>query len=102
MSRAYVPDRGDLVWLEPDARRAALVLSPKAYNAATGLALACPVTGRIKGYPIETALPAGLMVSGVVLADRATTLDWRGRAAFADRAPPSMVADALAKLRTLL
>ncbi len=103
MNRPYVPDRGDLIWLEPDAKRAALVLSPKPYNEATGLALVCPVTGRIKGYPFETALPTGLIVSGVVLADHATTLDWRGgNTAFADRAPPALGADALAKLRTLL
>jgi mRNA interferase MazF len=61
----YVPDRGDLVWLEftPQAgseqhgRRPALVLSPKAYNGKVGLALFCPVPSKIKGYPLAVDLP---------------------------------------------
>ena len=45
------------------------MLFPASYNRAVGLALFCPVTGRAKGYPFEVPLPAGLPVSGVVLAD---------------------------------
>lgn len=107
----YTPGRGDLVWLDfsPQAgheqagHRPALVLSPKAYNRATGLALMCPVTGRIKGYPFETVLPDGLKVSGAVLCDHVKNLDWRARdAKFADSAPVAVVADVRAKLLTLL
>ena len=69
----FVPDRGDVVWitLHPQAgheqagRRPAVVLSPRAYNAKAGLSLLCPVTSRIKGYPFEVALPAGLPIEGV-------------------------------------
>ena len=107
----YTPDRGDLVWLDfnPQAgheqagHRPALVLSPKAYNQATGLALMCPVTGRIKGYPFEIVLPEGLKVSGAVLCDHVKNLDWRARSArFADNAPAALVADVRAKLLVLL
>lgn len=110
-SRGYAPDRGDLVWLEFDPQagreqaghRPAVVLSPIAYNRTTGLALMCPVTGQVKGYPFETPLPEGLKVSGVVLADHVKCLDWRARQAeFADRAPPDVIADIRAKLHTLL
>ncbi|WP_225875600.1 type II toxin-antitoxin system PemK/MazF family toxin [Cyanobium sp. NS01] len=67
-------DRGDLAWLEftPQARseqrgrRPALVLSPKSHNGKVGLALFCPVTSKIKGYPCEVELPDGYAVSGVV------------------------------------
>lgn len=109
--KSYVPDRGDLVWLEfnPQAgheqagHRPALVLSPKAYNQATGLALMCPITSKEKGYPFETALPDGLKVSGVVLADQIKSLDWHARqASRADAAPSVIVNDVLAKLETLL
>ena len=109
--KSYVPDRGDLVWLEfnPQAgheqagHRPALVLSPKAYNQATGLALMCPITSKEKGYPFETALPHGLKVSGVVLADQIKSLDWRApKASQADSAPSIIVDDVLAKLETLL
>ena len=107
----YVPDRGDLVWLtfDPQAgheqagRRPALVLSPKSYNAKSGLAVVCPVTSRAKGYPFEVALPAGLQITGVVLADHVKSLDWQARRmAFADTAPAAVVDDVVQKLNTLL
>ena len=109
--KPYVPDRGDLVWLEFDPQtgheqaghRPALILSPKTYNRTASLALACPVTSRVKGYPFETALPKGLPITGVVLGDQIKSLDWRARqAAFAARAPVATVAEVLAKLETLL
>jgi mRNA interferase MazF len=107
----YVPDRGDLVWLsfnpqvghEQAGRRPALVLSPAAYNGRVGLALCCPVTNRAKGFPFEVVLPAGLAVTGVILADHVKNMDWRGRnAVFIDRAPQRVVDEVLAKLATLL
>jgi mRNA interferase MazF len=58
-----------------------LVISPKAYNGKVGLALFCPVTSRVKGYPFEVALPEGCGVIGVVLADQLKSLDWRARKA---------------------
>lgn len=85
----YQPDRGDLMWLDfnPQAgheqagRRPALVVSPLAYNARTGLALCCPITSHIKGYPFEVLVPDGLKVSGAVLSDHVKNLDWRARRA---------------------
>jgi len=94
--RRYVPRRGEIVWLsftpqaghEQAGRGPALVLSPWAYNARVGLALFCPITSRVKGYPFEVAIPKGLAVTGVVLADQVKSLDWRARQAeFADRLP---------------
>ncbi|MGH9421802.1 MAG: endoribonuclease MazF, partial [Thermoanaerobaculia bacterium] len=88
-TRKYVPDRGDAVWLtfdpqaghEQSGRRPALVLSPRIYNSRTGLAILCPVTTQIKGYPFEVSIPSGLPVSGVVLADQVRNLDWQARKA---------------------
>ena len=91
MSRkgTYIPERGDAVWitLDPQAgheqggRRPALVLSPSAYNGRVGLALFCPITSQVKGYPFEVPLPAGMPVAGVVGADQVKSLDWRARKA---------------------
>ncbi len=83
----YVPRRGDVVWitLNPQAeheqagRRPAVVLSPESYNARVGLALFCPVTNAVKGYPWDVLLPPGLPVSGAVLSDQVKSLDWRSR-----------------------
>jgi len=55
------------------------VLSPRAYNGRSGLALLCPVTSQIKGYPFEVLLPEGLPVTGAILADQVRSLDWKAR-----------------------
>jgi len=109
--RRYVPRRGDIVWLsfttqaghEQAGRRPALVLSPSAYNRKVGLALFCPITSRVKGYPFEVAVPKGLSVAGVVLADQVKSLDWRARRAeFVDRLPDAEVSGILSLVMALL
>ncbi len=109
--RRYVPERGDLVWitLDPQAgheqagRRPALVLSPATYNRRVGLALLAPITGQAKGYPFEVAIPEGLAVTGVVLADHVKSLDWRVRKATRIGAVPNAVLrQALSRLNALL
>ena len=111
MARAWVPDRGDIVWiaLNPQAgheqagRRPAVVVSPRSYNGKVGLGLFCPITSRAKGYPFEVALPAGLAVQGVVLSDQVKSLDWRvRRAELAGRLPDDTCAEVVGKLATLL
>ena len=113
MSRrsAYIPERGDAVWitLDPQAgheqagRRPALVLSPSAYNGRVGLALFCPITSQVKGYPFEVSLPAGSPVSGVVGADQVKSLDWRARKATRIGAvSEEVVAEVLERLGALL
>lgn len=111
MSSTYVPARGDFVWLafDPQAgheqagRRPAFVLSPVEYNRKTGLALFCPVTTRIKGYPFEVVLPADFAVQGAVLSDQIKSLDWRARhARFIAHASEDLVGEVLAKAATLL
>jgi len=108
---SYVPRRGDVVWisLNPQAgheqagRRLAVVLSPAAYNEKVGLAVFCPVTTQVKGYPFEVCIPAGLPVSGAVLSDQIRTMDWRARnAELLCSLPASTVGEILGKLRTLL
>ncbi|MGA3260613.1 MAG: endoribonuclease MazF [Bryobacteraceae bacterium] len=89
MRVAFVPETGDFVWLtfDPQAgreqagRRPALVLSPRKYNAKSGMALACPITNQSKGYPFEVAVPAGQAVTGVILADHLKSVDWKARRA---------------------
>jgi mRNA interferase MazF len=111
VERHYVPDRGDIVWLtfmprlghEQAGHRPALVMSPRAYNDKTNLALLCPVTSRVKGYPFEVTLPASGRITGVVLSDQIKSLDWRARRAeFAAQVPQKVVAEVLEKLSVLL
>ncbi|MBM4401299.1 MAG: endoribonuclease MazF [Crenarchaeota archaeon] len=109
--RAYVPQCGDLVWitLNPQAgheqagRRPAVVLSPRNYNSKTGLAIFCPITNQIKGYPFEVLVPAGLPVAGAILSDQVKSLDWHARdAELICTLPDETVAEVLQKLGTLL
>ena len=108
---AYIPQRGDVVWitLNPQAgheqagRRPALVLSPGAYNEKVGLAIFCPITSQMKGYPFEVLLPDGLGVNGVILSDQVKSLDWSvRRAELAGKLPEKALDEVLEKLATLL
>ena len=106
---AYVPDAGDLVWLEFDpqagheqaGRRPAVVLSPASYNGRAGMIVCCPTTTRIKGYPFEVPL-AGAPPS-VVLADQVKSQDWRARSATREgRVSAAELAEVRAKLAALI
>ena len=111
MSLPYCPKRGEAVWLtftpqtghEQAGHRPALVLSPESYNKRAGLAIFCPITAHIKGYPFEVPIPNGLKASGVVLSDQVKNLDWKARnAQFCCKVPESTISEVLNKLGTLL
>ena len=111
VTRAYVPDAGDLVWLTSDpqagheqrGRRPALILSPRVYNAKARLAIACPITSQIKGYPFEVELPPAGTIIGVVLADHVKNLDWEARRiVFETKAPSEVLTEVRERLRALL
>jgi mRNA interferase MazF len=97
----FVPERGDIIWLQfnPQAgseqagHRPALVISPKAYNQRVGLALVCPITTRVKGYPFEVELPEGRKAKGAVLCDQIKCLDWKARQATRLESVPADVMD---------
>jgi mRNA interferase MazF len=107
----YVPERGDAVWIsltpqaghEQAGRRPAVVLSPKSYNQKVGLAIFCPITNQIKGYPFEVVLPKEAGVTGVILSDQVKSLDWRVRKAeYIGSMPEEVISEVLAKLGILL
>jgi mRNA interferase MazF len=106
-----IPERGDVLWLTFDSTagheqrgpRPAMVISPRVYNGRSGLVIACPITTAIKGYTFECVLPAGLLVSGAVLADHPRTFDWRARKPHRICALPKEVTDdVLGKLSVLI
>ena len=110
-SRSYVPDRGDIVWLQfnPQAgheqagHRPALVLSPASYNRRSGLMLCCPMTSQMKGYPFEVLITSDTDRDSVVLADQVKSLDWKVRKAVKKgTASIEVIAETLSKLQTLL
>jgi mRNA interferase MazF len=108
---SYIPRKGDLVWLnfsphsghEQTGRRPALCISPESYNGKVGLAIFCPITSAIKNYPYETILPVDSPVKGAILTDQLKSMDWRSRnAQHIASLSPSILADVLAKIHTLI
>lgn len=111
MKRQYIPDRGEVVWLtftpqaghEQAGRRPALVISPALYNKKAGLALFCPITTKVKGYPFEVGIPKGLKTEGVVLSDQVKSLDWRARkASFCCKFPGDVFSEVVNKIGALI
>lgn len=107
----YIPDCGDVVWLsfnpqvgrEQAGRRPAVVLSPRSYNGKVGLALCCPITNQVKGYPFEVRIPEGEAVTGVILSDHIRSVDWRGRQAeFITTLPAAQLEAVIARIEALL
>lgn len=106
----YTPDRGDIIWLnftpqagrEQKGTRPALVLSPQQYNKKTGLAICCPITSNIKGYPFEVVV-AGKKMNGAVLCDHFKNLDWKIRKAkFIEKASAAVMTECVAKIAVLI
>ncbi len=107
---AYIPSRGDIIWLsftpqsghEQKGSRPALVLSPRPYNKKTGLAVCCPITSNIKGYPFEVIV-SGKNIQGAVLSDHLKSLDWKARKAkWIENANSKVIDECLGKISALI
>jgi mRNA interferase MazF len=110
MVKPYIPDRGDIVWLDFDPQagheqsglRPAFVISPIAYNQRSNLALLCPITSKIKGWKFEVLL-TDTQTKGVILADQIKSLDWQVRRIdFIEKASVNIVDEVIGKIETLL
>src|SRR5579862_5489560 len=110
MVKRYVPEAGDIVWLDFDPqsgheqaeRRPALVLTDHDYNRASGLAVVCPLTSKRKPYPF--ALPCDIgNVAGAVLVNHLRSVDWETRSvAFHSRADAALLSKVRAYIGVLL
>jgi mRNA interferase MazF len=108
--RTYVPEAGDIVWLQFDPQagheqaghRPALVLSPAIYNSKAQLMVCCPLSTKVKNHPFEVHLTMN-GVEGVVLSDQVKSLDWKVRQAIKkDSASDAVMREVKAKIRALL
>lgn len=111
MVKIYIPDKGDIVLLnfnpqagkEQSGYRPAIAISGREYNNKVGLAIFCPITSKIKGYPFEVKLTSSMKTKGVILADHIKNLDWKIRMAqFIEKAPPSVLSEAIEKFLCIL
>jgi mRNA interferase MazF len=107
---AYIPDRGDVIWLDFDPTkgseiqkvRPVIVLSPKIFNQTVKLALVAPVTSTIRGHGFEVGF-SGKEVLGAILCQQVRTVDYRVRKArLVEKAPKAVIEDVLGKVRVLV
>lgn len=109
--RAYQPERGDFVWLdftpqsgtEQAGTRPALILSPRDFNIATGLAAVCPVTNTVTGSKFEVPVPRGVKLQGVIQTYQFRTLDWISREArFHSKANDDLMWEVMGRIEAIL
>jgi mRNA interferase MazF len=107
---AYLPDQGDLVWINFDLQaareqvtnRPALILTASDFNAATGMLVACPITRTERSWRTRVAL-VGTTTSGFIMIEQLKSLDWLVRgAAFIERVPQSLFDDVKSRVATML
>lgn len=79
------------------------MLSPEKYNEKVGLAILCPITSQIKGYPFEVKIPVGLPITGIIRSDQVKSLDWRViEAEYVCSLPDKEISEVMQKLQALL
>jgi mRNA interferase MazF len=106
----YVPERGDLAWINFDPQvereqaknRPALVLTGSDFNAATGLLVVCPITRTER--PWRTRVPlVGTTTTGAIMIEQVKSVDWMARgAAFIERVPLLLLDDVKSRIVTML
>lgn len=97
---SYVPEQGDIVFLEFDpqagheqkGKRPALVVSNLTYNRFTKMSLVCPITNTDRSFPLHVALDNRTETTGAIMCEQVKALDLFARkASFREKAPKDLV-----------
>ena len=108
--KKYIPKRGDIVWTnfnpaaghEQMGKRPALILSSALFNKKVLLAMAAPITSKVRGHGFEVPVK-GKQVHGVVLAQQIKMIDFLERGVqFVEKAPAAVTSDVLARIRAIV
>lgn len=112
MSADYIPERGDIIRFDVNPgdensgqpeRKSAMIISPKAYNEKTGLALICPVKSKARNYPFEVLIPAGSKIEGIILSDQIKSMNWKTRnAELVFKVTPGTLSEVISRINTLI
>jgi len=87
----YIPEQGDIIFLEK-GRRPAFVVSNIAFNQYTKMAIVCPITNTDKGFPLHVSLAKGMQTTGVIMCEQVKPLDiWTRKATFFEQAPKDII-----------
>ena len=108
--KKYIPERGDIVWTnfnpaaghEQMGKRPALILSPGTFNKKILLAMAAPITSRVRGHGFEVPV-SGRKVEGVVLCQQVKMIDFTERGLqFVEKTSKEIVSEVLARVRAIV
>ena len=108
--KKYIPKRGDIVWTNSDpaagheqmGKRPALILSPKSFNKKILLAMAAPITSRVRGHGFEVPLDTK-QIKGVVLSHQVKMIDFVERGfQFVEKSSEVVINDVLARVRAIV
>ena len=111
MVKKYVPEQGDIVFLDFDpqagreqmGRRPALVISKREYNKTVGFVAVCPITNTQRPYPTHVALPEGNKIKGYVMGEQFKTVDYHQRKIdFVEKAELEVLDDILAVIYPIM
>lgn len=104
--------QGDIIWLDFDPqagheqgkRRPALIVSGQdALALIRPLAMVCPITSTVRGFPTHVSLDSRTSTRGAVLCEQVKALDLSAkRAESIEKAPPDIVKEVLDIIRCLL
>jgi mRNA interferase MazF len=108
----FRPQAGDLIWTDFDPTRGreqagrgpALVVSPAEFWDASGFAIVCPITSRVRPFGTSVVLPPGLPIGGEVLTSHVRSIDTWARpvAAVGAQVSEQVLLDVRAKLAALI
>ena len=101
---AYIPEQGDIVFLEFDpqagheqrGKRPALVVSNNAYNQFTKIAMVCPIANTNRDFPLHVKLDERIKTTGVIMCEQVKALDIHARnASFYEKAPNDIIEEVI-------
>jgi len=86
---AYAPQQGDIVFInfdprighEQKGRRPGLIISNDDYHKRTKMAMVCPITSSISGFPMHVALDNRTNTAGEIMCEQVKSLDLNARQA---------------------
>lgn len=84
---------------EQAGRRPALVVSNQSFHRYTRLVIVCPITSKVKDYPMHVRLDGRTRTEGEVLCEHVKSLDPQARAAaFVERVPDDILEEVLERI----
>lgn len=105
---AYTPKQGDIIMMnfnpqaghEQGGRRPALVISNASFHHYTRLGIVCPITTKIKDYPMHVKLDERTKTTGEILCEHVKSLDLGARgAAYVETLPDDLLQEVLERVR---